>query len=195
MRKRCPETVIGFILLMMVVLPFCALAVENDGSSLLNNPDAGVSPDSQAPGDSSLEEPSVAGPALGGVKHLKSSGMPPGKKYGEHIASGAPSGTRGNFRNRANLRRDGLVSKYEESQAKKDPEDGSFADRAVHSQAITSKGESIGKPAWMDNNPLKPATDSEPEVKTPPAQEVDPVAQTQAITPGTGDRPPAELAR
>ncbi|HLD50646.1 MAG TPA: hypothetical protein VJC08_05550 [bacterium] len=168
MRKKCPETVIGFILLMMVILPFCALAVEND--------------------ESSMEYPKSSG-------IIDDAGMPSGKKDGEHVASGVSSGNLGNFRNRANRRLDNLVSKYEASQAKKDPEDGSFADRAVHSQAITSKGESIGKPAWMDNNPLKPATDSESEVKTPPAQEVEPAAQTQAIAPGTGDGPPAEPAR
>lgn len=193
MQKRHLKPVFGFMLIMMLALPFSTLALENEASSLPENPDSSASLNAPPP---------AAGQVLiAPRKHLRP-GMRPARQRGgeDHVAAGAPNNARESFRNKANRRRDGLVSRYEQSQANKDPEDGSLADKAVHSQALTSKGEPVGKPAWMDNNPLKPATDSdsEPETKTlsaPQVPEVVSAANTQPITSASGNSPSVNPAQ
>ncbi len=175
---------------MLFVLPFSALAVERDTPSFPENSEA-ASLDAPPTGDPVLSAPR-RNPNPMGIARVHG-GVRPFRQRGgeEHVASGVSNGARESFRNKANRRRDGLVSRYEQNQANKDPEDGSLADKAIHSQALTSKGDSTGKPAWMDNNPLKPATDSDsgPATNTLSAPEIVPGARTQPITSATGNNP------
>ncbi len=193
MQRKSHETVIAFILFMMIILPFSVFAVESDTPSLPDNSNSGVSAGNATPEDSSLGVPALPEPASGRVRH----GMRPGKKRGEHVATGVPAVNRGSFKNRANRRRDELVKKYEENQAIKGPEDGSLAGKQINTNTkVGPKGDAVGKPAWMDNNPLKPATnDPDAVTNTPPVsavQDIASIAKTQPIAPGTGDQPQAQ---
>ena len=184
MQKK-PETIIAFILILLVLCPLSVSALERDERRGGGNPPGPAG----GPGFGNVPGPAGgpgAGPRFnGGGNNFdggQGMGNPPGPMgdAGRGNPPGPADGPGSNgqgMNSPADRNNDGRVGPVERRQAR-----GKARER-FGDKAFNSTGESSGKPAWMDNNPLKPASDSAPQ-ENPPGPMGDP---------GAGMNPPGPM--